>query len=274
MHRERLVVGNWKMHTNLADAVVLASKIRSGMAAVSNDVTVVLCPPTVWLYPVAEVLEHSAPNLKLGAQNVWPGKEGRSTGEVSAGMLAQMCQFTLVGHSERRVHQLEDSTLIGKKVSTALHYGVRPILCVGEFRRLVPDRYGRLRARRGDTASDIFAQLRDGIAGLPPVDVGQVIVAYEPVWAIGGRIDPDLHYAEAVIGELRRSLDDFVGSRVSHHVSFLYGGSLSAANAAQFAHSAEVDGVLVGGASLRATDFLSIVSEFHLGSHRQKEHHA
>ena len=91
--RERLVIGNWKMHTNLSDAALLATRIRNGMDQVPSDVTVVACPPTVWLYPIAEILQHSSDNLKLGAQNLWPGKDGRYTGEVSAWMLAQMCQF-------------------------------------------------------------------------------------------------------------------------------------------------------------------------------------
>lgn len=251
------------MHTNLSDATVLATRIRNGMSGVASDVTTVVCPPTVWLYPVAEVLEHVPENLKLGAQNVWPGKDGRYTGEVSAVMLAQMCQFVIVGHSERRVHVHEDSTLINKKVSSALRYGIRPILCIGEFRRLVPDKSGRLKPRRGDVASDIFAQLRDGLAGLTHDEVRQVVIAYEPVWAIGARYAAELPYVESVIRQLRVAIDEYVGAKISADVAILYGGSVSAENAERLAHGDGIDGVLAGGASLNANEFLAIASAFH-----------
>lgn len=264
--RERLVVGNWKMHTNLADAVVLATRIRNGMAAVSDEVTVVLCPPTIWLYPIAQILEHSADQLLLGAQNVWPGKDGRFTGEVSASMLAQMCQFVLIGHSERRVHQGEDHRLINHKVTAALRFGLRPIICVGEFRRLTPDKSGQLKARRGDEVSDIFAQLRDALAGLSADEIRSVVVAYEPVWAISGASGgqtADLHYTQLVVDQLRAAIDSYVGQKIAHKVSIIYGGSVSAATADQFAHLPGLDGVLVGAESLKAKQFLSIAAAFH-----------
>ncbi len=266
--RERLVVGNWKMHTNLADASILATRIRNGMHQVPSEVTTVVCPPTVWLYPVAEILEHSADNLELGAQNLWPGKDGRFTGEVAASMLAQMCKFAIIGHSERRVHQHEDNSLVAKKVSAALRYNIRPILCVGEFRRLVPDRHGRFRPRRGDSASDIFAQLRDALAGLTHDEIKQVVIAYEPVWAIGARLAAELSYTESIIAELRLELDNYAGAKISRDVTMLYGGSVSAQNASRLAHGEGVDGVLVGGASLNANDFLAIASAFHMRNAR------
>jgi len=261
--RERLVIGNWKMHTNLPDAVVLATRIRNGMHAVPSDVTVAICPPTVWLYPIAEVIEHSAENLKLGAQNLWPGKDGRYTGEVSASQLSQLAQFAIVGHSERRVYQREDNILIGKKVRGALRYAIRPIVCVGEFRRLTTDRSGRLKPRRGDAASDIFEQLRDAVQGMSKEELSQVIVAYEPVWAIGGSQPAELPYVESVLRELRSTVDDYLGAAVSADMTMLYGGSVTAQNADRFAHAKGLDGLLVGGASLNAGEFLSIASAFH-----------
>lgn len=267
--RERLVVGNWKMHTNLSDAALLATRIRNGMQDVPSDVTVVVCPPTVWLYPIAEILEHSVDNLFLGAQNLWPGKDGRYTGEVSAWMLSQMCQFSIVGHSERRVHHMEDRTLINRKVSSALRYNIRPVLCVGEFRRLVPDRSGKLATRRGDTASDIFAQLRDGLEGLTPEEVKKVVIAYEPVWAIGSGYAAELPYVESVIHQLREAVDDYVGHGVGEEMTMIYGGSITRENAERFAHSQEIDGALPGGASLNVNDFIKIASAFHGRSPRE-----
>jgi triosephosphate isomerase len=263
MNRERLVVGNWKMHAGLADAILLATKLRNGMTAVPSDVTVALAPPTVWLYPVAEVLEHSADNLTLAAQNCWPGKDGRYTGEVSAWMVSQMCRFVLVGHSERRVHHMEDERLIRAKVRSVLYYGLRPVLCVGEFRRLTADRRGRLAVRRGDTASDVFAQLRSALAELSPDELRQVVVAYEPVWAIGARRAAELPYVERVIRQLRETIDEVNKERIGRAITVLYGGSVDAAHAARIAHSAEIDGALVGTASLEPAEFLAIAAEFH-----------
>ena len=261
--RERLVVGNWKMHTNLADAVVLATKIRNGMESVPSEVSVVVCPPTIWLYPIAEILEHSAGHLQLGAQNVWPGKDGRYTGEASAWMLAQMCQYVIIGHSERRVHQAEDNRLINQKVKAALRYGLQPILCIGEFRRLSLDKAGQLRPRKGDTASDIFVQLQDALAGITADEMSQVVIAYEPVWAIGANQPAELSYIDTVIRQLRTCLDQYLAAKVSSTVRFLYGGSVSPDSAKRLAHSDQIDGVLVGGESLKANEFLAIASAFH-----------
>ncbi len=269
--RDRLVVGNWKMHTSLADAVVLATRVRDGMDQVSSDVTVVLCPPTVWLYPVAEILERSADHLQLGAQNIWPGREGRFTGETSAWMLAQMCQFALIGHSERRVHHDEDGQTINQKVKAALRFGIRPILCVGEFRRLTSDARGQLKPRRGDRASDIFLQLRNGLADLGAAEVAQVVIAYEPVWAISGSSGgqtAELHYTAQVVEQLRAAIDGYVGSRVAARIPILYGGSVSARTAEQFAHLDGIDGVLVGAESLKANEFLQIAATFHARAKR------
>ena len=247
--RGRFVVGNWKMHANLADSVVAATKLRNGMHLVPSDVTVVVCPPTPWLYPVAEVFEHSSENLQLGAQNLWPGKDGRYTGETSAWMLGQMCQFVIIGHSERRQFFGETNQTVNKKIKAALASGLLPIVCVGE---VLEER------ETGKTFDVVKTQVTQSLAGFTPDELSKFIIAYEPVWAIsqsgvGIPCTPD--DADDVQGWIKNEVKQYLGKTVP----VLYGGSVNSENVLSYLSREMVDGVLVGSASTKFDSFLALI---------------
>lgn len=240
-----IVLGNWKMNTGLADAVRLASDVVRATEGASA--TVGVCPPAVWLEAVAERLRGSA--VVLGAQNVYPADAGAFTGEVSPAMLADVgCRYVLVGHSERRAILGEDSAFVARKVGACLASGLVPVLCVGET---LEERDG------GDAEAVVGAQL---LASLDGVDApGPLVVAYEPVWAIGTGRTASPEQAQAMHAALRSQLAGrFSGA--GRAIPLLYGGSVKADNAAELFAQADVDGALVGGASLDAAGFAAIVS--------------
>ena len=239
-----LIAGNWKMHTTIAEAVQLASAMMNDLEAVPG-VEIVLCPPFVSLYPIYELLRGGP--LRLGAQNVDYRDFGAVTGEIAARMLSPICAMVIVGHSERRQYFAETDEIVNLKVKAARGAGLRPIVCVGE--RLEEN-------EAGETAAVIERQVREAFAGL--ADLQGTVVAYEPVWAIGtGRA---AHGAQAneTIGLIRRVLADQFGAPVAEETRILYGGSVTPANIAEFVAQPEIDGALVGGASLRAGDFVAI----------------
>ncbi len=238
-----LILGNWKMNTGLAEAVRLASDVvhaTQGAAA-----TVGVCPPTVWLEAVAERLRGSA--VALGAQNVYPAEAGAFTGETSPQMLAGVgCHYVLCGHSERRAILGEDSAFVAQKVAACLEAGLAPVLCVGET----------LEERDAGNAEALVAdQLEASLAGV--ASAGALVVAYEPVWAIGTGRTASPEQAQAMHAALRARLAAlFPGAQVL----LLYGGSVKPDNAAELFGQPDVDGALVGGASLDADAFAAIVA--------------
>ena len=239
-----MIAGNWKMNTTPQQAAALVSEMRPHLDAVS-DVLKVVCPPFVSLAPVAEALRGST--VSLGAQNMYHEESGAYTGEVSGAMLSGLCRYVILGHSERRQHFGETDDSVNLKVRAALRQGLMPILCVGE--RLAEREEGRAEQM-------VDAQLRAGLDGVD--GVSGLVVAYEPIWAIGtGRAaTPDA--AQAVMGSIRKTLEDLYGREDAAGVSLLYGGSVDPANAADFARQPDVDGALVGGASLEAASFVAI----------------
>jgi triosephosphate isomerase (TIM) len=244
-----LVAGNWKMHTDLAGAVRLASEAARATEAHAGDgVAVALCPPFVSLEAVAEILRGSA--LRLGAQDMHWEDEGAFTGAVSAPMLASVgCHYVILGHSERRQHFGETDVAVGRKVRSALRHGLVPILCVGET---LEQREG------GQERAVVERQIRTALDGVDLDDPEGLVVAYEPVWAIGTGRTATPEQAQAMHAHVRALLADTLGPE-GQEATVLYGGSVKPGNAAELFAQPDIDGGLIGGASLDAADFGAIV---------------
>ena len=239
-----LIAGNWKMNTGQAEAEALAAGIREAADAISG-VEILLCPPFISLAAVRDAVMGSS--IKLGAQNMHHQQSGAFTGEIAPTMLQGLCQYVILGHSERRQLFGEDDELINRKVQAAFQHGLRPILCVGETLD---------QRETGQAGTVVSQQLRTGLSGI--LDVTGLVVAYEPVWAIGtGRAATPEIAAEMmgnVISDTLRSLHP----EAAGETPLLYGGSVNPDNIAGFAALDSVDGALVGGASLQADQFAEI----------------
>jgi triosephosphate isomerase len=244
--RTPIVAGNWKMFYGPTQAREFAQSLLDGLASIPT-VERVLCPPAISLTAVHEVLSGS--QIRLGAQNMYFEEQGAFTGEISPLMLQGLCQYVILGHSERRGYFSETDELVNRKVRSAFAHNLRPIVCVGE----------RLEERdAGQTERVLTTQVRGSLANLPAERLGELVVAYEPIWAIGtGRAASPQDAADAA-GLIRALLAEQYGAAASASVRIQYGGSVTAANAGDFAALADVDGSLVGGASLKP-DFVEIV---------------
>ena len=246
--RTPLVVGNWKMHGTLADARALASGIRDGLKR-PRGVDVVLCPPFTALGAVGEILAGTP--IRLGAQNCHWEAAGAHTGEISPPMLAEIgCRYVLIGHSERRREMGETDAQINLKVQAALAHGLTPVLCVGET---AEERH------QGLTFTTVEGQLRAGLSGMTSDAIARSLLAYEPVWAIGTGQNATPAQAAEVHGYLRGLLSELASKEIAQGIRILYGGSVKAENADSLAAETEIDGALVGGASLNAQGFIGIV---------------
>jgi triosephosphate isomerase (TIM) len=249
--RTPLVVGNWKMNAGRpAEARELAQAVRDGLKR-PRGVEIGLCPPATALAVVAEVLAGSP--LLLGAQTCHWEDSGAFTGEVSPPMLAAVgCRLVLVGHSERRhlFHETDDDAR--RKVQALLRHHLTPVLCVGETAE---------ERRQGLTFTVVEGQLRAGWAGLGAEDIARCLLAYEPVWAIGTGQNATPAQAAEVHGYLRGIISELASKEMAQTVRILYGGSVKADNAADLAQEPEIDGALVGGASLQAAGFITIVKK-------------
>jgi triosephosphate isomerase len=248
--RTPLVIGNWKMYGTHAEARALAGGVRDGLKK-KGAATVVLCPPFTALPAVAETL--AGGNVLLGAQNCHHQPSGAHTGEISVPMLVELgCQYVIVGHSERRKEMGESDEQINRKVQAVLAAGLIPVLCVGET--------GEER-RQGLTFTTVEGQLRAGLGGVAPDAVAKLVLAYEPVWAIGTGVNATPGQAAEVHGYLRGLVSELTSKETAQGVSILYGGSVKPDNAESLLAEPEIDGALVGGASLKAPDFLGIVKQ-------------
>lgn len=258
--RTPFVAGNWKMNTTVAEAEKLVLEMLEGLDAIEG-VEKVLCPPFVSLVAVSMMLEGSS--IKLGAQNMYFMTEGAYTGEISPLMLRESCEFVILGHSERRWHFGETDEMVNKKVKAGLANSLKPILCVGE--RLEENEAGKM---EGVVSRQVSAAL-DGIGPIIPGRSPEqtepisenLVIAYEPVWAIGTGRAASAKQAVATIEVIRRALAKLWNENVARELRILYGGSVTGANIAEFASCPEIDGALVGGASLRAEEFVSIVRQ-------------
>ncbi len=240
-----LVVGNWKMNTNLADASVLATLVRNQLHEV-NGADVVLCPPFIWLQEVASVLEVSAPHLYLGAQDCFPEDSGPYTGAVSVSMIKDLCRFVIVGHSERREHFKETSELVSDKVQAAIHHDITPILCVGEHKK------------SAESIAGVLHELKQSLEGVEHSEYEKLVIAYEPVWSIS-----TVTTGEIATGEYANSVCERIKNVVGDEARVIYGGSVNPDNVTEFMSQPSIDGVLVGGASLKAAQFVEVCKKAH-----------
>ncbi|MBI5767147.1 MAG: triose-phosphate isomerase [Verrucomicrobia bacterium] len=247
--RKKLIAGNWKMNKTSADAVALCTEI---VAAVGRqaDVEVVVCPPFTAIESAAKVLDGS--NVKLGAQNMHPEASGAYTGEISAGMLrALFATHVILGHSERRAYFGETDAFVNKKVLAALKNQLKPILCVGET---LAER------EAGTTLKVVQTQLEGGLEGVSKDQAPTVVVAYEPVWAIGTGKVATTEQAQEVHAFIRGLLVKLFGDAIAQKVRILYGGSMKPANAPELLAQKDIDGGLIGGAALEARSFVDLVN--------------
>jgi triosephosphate isomerase len=254
MTRIPLVAGNWKMNKTAAEGLRLVEEMASALVSIQN-VEKVICPPASSLMPLQAVLDGRG--IGLGAQNLYWEKEGAFTGELSPAMVAEFCQYVILGHSERRTLFHETDLDVHKKVVAALSFGLCPILCVGET--LEQNEAGR-------AAEVVSSQLRAALEGVQLNSALALVIAYEPVWAIGtGKAATPENTNALLRNVVRPTLSGLLGEAIAQGVRVLYGGSVNAANAASFFAQSEIDGALVGGASLKAKDFIEIVRAAGLG---------
>jgi len=242
-----MIAGNWKMNTTVSEAIELVREMRQGLDKIDN-VDKVICPPFISLVAVGELIKGSS--IKLGAQNIYFEGKGAYTGEISPLMLVDLCEFVIIGHSERRQYFNENGGIVNKKVRAALAVGLKPILCVGE--RLEENEAGR-------TKEILIEQLKASSARI--YYLSGMIIAYEPVWAIGTGRAATGEQANETISLIRRNIARLYSDGLAQDMRILYGGSVTAANTTEFMKQPEIDGALVGGASLKATEFLSIVTQ-------------
>lgn len=242
--RASLIAGNWKMNGNLESALKLVEGIKAGDA---GNAELVVCPPAVYLMKIGGMLGQSG--IALGAQNVCDRESGAFTGEISAQMLKECgCSYAIVGHSERRSLYAESDALVAARFAMAQHGGITPILCVGET----------LDERNGGVTETVVARQIDAVIDASGIDAfAQAVVAYEPVWAIGTGQVASPEQAQAVHAFIRERLAR-LNADIAQRVQILYGGSMNPANAAQLLSQTDIDGGLIGGAALKADDFLAI----------------
>ena len=245
--RTPMIAGNWKMNTTLAEASALVKEMREGLERMTG-VETVLCPPFLSLPLVKELL--LGLSIKVGAQNMHFEERGAYTGEISPLMLCGICEYVILGHSERRQYFGETDEVVNDKIRAALAVELTPILCVGE----------RLEQKEaGNTEEVVTRQVRGALNGIESL-IGMVI-AYEPIWAIGtGRAETG-EGANAIIAIIRNTVARLYGEGTAQEIRILYGGSVTAANIAEYVKQSEIDGALVGGASLKAKEFLAIVAQ-------------
>ncbi len=248
MTRRKIIAGNWKMNTRRCDAVALAKKIVEAVGD-QSPVEVALCPPAVYLSAVAEAVAGTP--VELGGQNLYAAADGAFTGEVNAAMLTDVgCRMVILGHSERRQLMGETDEDVSKKLHAALAGNLVPIVCVGET----------LEEREADqTEKVVETQLRGSLAGLDDVRAAGIVIAYEPVWAIGTGKTASPEQAEAVHAFIRSLLGKMFSTDIAGQIRIQYGGSVKPSNAAELLGQPNIDGALVGGASLKAEDFIAII---------------
>jgi triosephosphate isomerase len=243
--RTPIVAGNWKMNTTVAEGLALVDQMLPRLQTF-NSVERVVCPPFVSLAAIAERLRGT--EVKVGAQNLHPEPKGAFTGEIAPGMLADLAQYVILGHSERRQYFGEDDAFINRKLLAAHAAGLTPILCVGESLE---------QNERGETERVVSTQLRAALSGVDRVS--ELIVAYEPIWAIGTGRAATPEGANATIALIRQTVGEVAGTGAASAVRIQYGGSVTAENFEAFIAQSDIDGALVGGASLRADQFVEIV---------------
>ena len=246
--RKKFIAGNWKMNTRGIDGELLAAGVVKGLGN-ETRVTVAVCPPFPFLARIAQVVKGTP--VALGAQNCYPKDDGAFTGEVSPAMLVDVgCAYVIVGHSERRQFFHDTNDFVNAKVHAALKAGLQVILCIGET-------LDERKANRTEAVLD--AQLTGSLAKITSVELAKMVVAYEPVWAIGTGVNATPQQAQDAHAFVRKRVGQMCGDAAAQTLVIQYGGSVKPDNAATLLSQPDVDGALVGGASLKADDFLAIV---------------
>ncbi len=249
MKRTPMVAGNWKMNMTVKNATALIEELLPALKA-QTAVERVVCPPFTALNAVSTLLKGSG--VGCGAQDLYWEEKGAFTGEVAPNMVAELGEYVIIGHSERRTYFGETDETVNKKTLAALANGLTPIVCVGETLE---------ENQSGKTAEVVARQVKAGLKGLSAADAAKVIVAYEPVWAIGTGLAATGPQANQVIAEtIRKPYAEMYGEDAAQAIRVLYGGSVKGNNAAEFFGQPDIDGALVGGASLKAGDFMEIVN--------------
>jgi triosephosphate isomerase len=246
--RKPIIAGNWKMHKTIAEAVRLAQEVRDAVVDI-KAVEVVLCPPFIALGPVEDVITNT--NVQLGAQNMHWAEQGAFTGEVSPLMLKGWCDYVILGHSERREFFGETDEGVNKKAKATLAHHMSPIICVGE---------NLAQNEAGETDAFVGGQVKAAFAGLSAEEASQVVIAYEPIWAIGTGKTAEPADANRIIGiSIRGALAGMYGEEVAQQIRIQYGGSVKPDNVEAFMAQPDIDGALVGGASLKVDSFVALV---------------
>ncbi|MGE5364839.1 MAG: triose-phosphate isomerase [Bacteroidota bacterium] len=247
--RKKVIAGNWKMNNDIPASEKLISEIKEQLSAISTDAVVIVCPPFVSLSKASELLKGS--QIKLGAQNMYFEDNGAYTGEVSASMLKSAgCEYVILGHSERRSIFMESDEVINKKVKKAISAGLKPIFCVGETLQ---------EREEGIMENVITTQVTGGLKDISAEELKTVIVAYEPVWAIGtGKVATPAQ-AEEVHSIIRKLIAQLYNQEAAENIIIQYGGSVKPDNSAELLSQPDIDGALVGGACLKADSFAGII---------------
>lgn len=248
--RKTLIAGNWKMNNDVEQSLELAESLKSLSEKFDNNVDVLICPAFTSLYAVKEVLKNS--NIKLGAQNMHFEDKGAYTGEISPLMLKDIgVEYVIIGHSERRQYFNETDEIVNKKLKSALKYDIIPILCVGETLR------EREEKKEKETVKN---QIVKALENIQPSDAEKIAVAYEPIWAIGTGINATSEQANEMASFIRTCISKIYNKQLSDKTIILYGGSVKGDNAKEILSQTDIDGALVGGASLKADEFLKIIN--------------
>ena len=243
-----LIAGNWKMYKTIAEAVDLAEALLSGLGD-THDREVLICPPYTALHALSSLLQETP--VGLGAQDVFYEGQGAYTGAISPLMLRDVgCTYTIVGHSERRQVFGDTDAIVNRKLHAALSHNLRAILCVGETK---PERDS------GAAAAVVIGQLRAGLAAVAPASLADLVIAYEPVWAIGTGDTATPDDAQAMHATIRRTLSELYGEPAADEIRIQYGGSVKPDNVDELMSQPDIDGALVGGAALKADSFLRII---------------
>ena len=245
--RTPLIAANWKMNTNVNEALALVKNMLSSLEKVTG-VDRVICPPFVSLYTLKEFIKTTS--IKLGAQNMYFQEKGAFTGEISALMLKDLVEFVILGHSERRQYFYETDEIINRKLKAAIEHELTPIFCVGENQE---------EKTSGITDNVLAHQLTNGLKDIDPL--GSIVIAYEPVWAIGTGNAATSREANATIRTIRSMIGKLWDNQTANDIRILYGGSVSSSNISEFMAESDIDGALIGGAGLKADEFVSIVKQ-------------
>ncbi len=245
--RRKMVAGNWKMNMTPSQAVRLAEELKPQVS--SEEVDVVFCVPAIDIVPVAEAVKGSS--ISVGAENMYYEEKGAYTGEIAPDMLVDAgVKYVIIGHSERRQYFKEDDAMLNKKVRKAIEHSLVPILCCGETLE---------QREEGVTLSFVKQQITSAFESVPAEDAVKCVIAYEPIWAIGTGKVATTEQAQEVCGAIRENIRELYGEKTAEQIRILYGGSVNAGNAAQLFAQPDIDGGLVGGASLKP-EFAEIVN--------------